>query len=452
MVKKKDLLRENSELMQKVEFLQAQLEEKNIIIAELEKKHSFNQIFGEKTTLASYVSTIFHYIKFKEQEKARLLLDILFKDSTEGELRFFKFEDRYLKEFFSPNPDIQLEGACLKEVWRFAKYKEKSKAVLTSRIHQVIDSEKKQKQVLINIPETIIISEYVLVKEIIGPDLFDFYNQLVRVTMDSSCTVAKDALLDALLDEQMRYNAFIRTREYNFPQDQLIIPDYAEKMLEFYRLNHIKLSPSPKEKIIKITKQLSKNAKYAVRDGIPEHYRLHARTAETLLSQEFLQQENCSGADMDIDIYRGIYREVKKMLATDFFSYDHDDLVKRSFQSEDAILSLECYAPSIGFEQRIKHEKRYVEMLREQGENVENYWDMRGIEGWLKHCRWALVRQFNPKYPDTETREYWQHHINMAHSSLFQHIFKRQPLPHEIQGITPEKTLAELVMHPDCRA
>jgi uncharacterized protein YbaR (Trm112 family) len=223
-------------------------------------------------------------------------------------------------------------------------------------------------------------------------------------------------------------------------------------MLEFYEKHGISLSQSQEKKIIELVSHLNKRAQYPVRDGIPMNYRIVEESAKHFLSEEFIHQGelqknlSCSG------IYLDIYKDVKKRLKESFFSYDHDDLVKMSFQSEDTILTLECYTPLIPTKKRLEREQSSVEKLRRAGESVEHYWDYRSIEGWIKHSRWALVRQDNPKYPDTTERTYWQHHINMAHASLFLHVFGRYPSAEEVERITPERTLTELVMHPDCRA
>jgi len=434
-----------------VDFYKCQQEKDKLIVEELKKKDGLNQVYGSLTVNSNCVANIFSYIEKEEKDKAKTLLDILFSNNPENELRVFKFEDEYRKEFFSPDRNIQIQNSKLKESWLFIRHRDRGSADISNRIYQVINKEmNKEKEsgthainIPINIPGTIQVHEYILIKEVIGPNLFEFNNELSK-KYGNITTVARDALIDALIDEQLEYNAFLRTRSYGFPESQLVFPSFEEKMLDFYEKQGIRLKPEQEKKLIELVKPLNKRAIYPVRDGIPMNYSILAKAAEYFLSREFIFQEELP--------YSGIYEDVKKRLRKAFFSYDHDDLVKRSFQSEDAILSIECYTPPIPTGKRVMLEQSSVEKLRRAGESVEGYWDYRGLEGWIKHSRWALVRQFNPNYPDTKERTYWQHHIDMAHAGLFLHVFKRHPSANEIEKITPEKTLTELVMHPDCRA
>ncbi len=452
---KDDAIKQRDEEIEKlnesIDFIKSRLEEKDIIIGQLREKKELSELFGLETISTTCVSKIFECIEKGRHERAKNLLDALFYNRQNKEVRFFKFADDYRKEFFSPDRGSQIINAKLKEAWLFMKHKDRERADLSSRINQVIRNARNNCDCSINIPDTIQVYEYILIKEVIGPDLFDFYNELNN-RYRNIATVAKEALLDAIIDEQLEYNAFIRNQDYGFSESQLVFPSYEEKMLEFYRKHGISLSPSQEKKVVGLVSHLNKRAKYPVRDSIPMNYRIIEEDASYFLSEEFMHQAELQKNLPSSNIYSDIYKDVKNRLRKSFFSYDHDDLIKRSFQSEDNILALECYAPLIPAKKRAEYEQRSVQKLGRAGENTEHYWDYRNIEGWIKHSRWALVRQENPKYRDTSERAYWQHHIGVAHASLFLHVFKRQPYAGEIEKITPERTLTELVMHPDCRA
>ncbi len=473
--KNKELEEENKELQRKIDFYKSQTEKYKEANKELKKQVSSTEITGKETLISNYVSNIFKYVKDKQTSKAKEILDLIFYKRKEKEFRLFKFEDEYRKEFFSPARETESGNNILKESWLFIKHKNEERAALSQKIQNVIMENRKKTSRSVNIPATKKVKEYILIKEVVGPDLFEFYKKLnkkyeahPKTEKNIVIAAANQARIDAVIDEQLEYNAFIRTQDYGFSDEQLVFPRFEEKMLEFYTKQKINLTSEQEKKVVELASSLNKRARYPIRDGIPMNYKIQAGAAKRLLSEHYLdqiinqnsiQKKNFHKQNNYYEeIYKDVYEDAKKLLSKAFYSYDHDDLIKRSFQSEDSILSIECYAslPSLlPAEKRMFHERNAVKKLKEQGEDVSDYWRYRGLEGWIKHSRWALVRQFNPKYPDTKDRSYWQHHISMAHQNLFWHVFKRLPAENEIQtmdNIIPEQTLNELVMHADCRA
>jgi len=446
--KKKNLL-----LEQQVDYLQSRLEEKDLLIEELKGKNELSSVFGEKTMIANQVASIFHYIENREYGKARIMLDIIFHLRQEKELHLYKFEDRHRKEFFSVDSDVQTQDARLKEAWLFMNYDYKERAYVQRRVYEVLKEKKEEgakKESIgkqagsqadagiplipnILIPEILRVDRYILIKEIIGSDLFTFFSELDK----KPSTKARAALIDILLEKQIEDNAYIRTRDYGFDKSLFITSSHSEKMLAVFEEAKILLRKDEKEKLASLVKQLDVSAHYPMRDGASWNFMISKEQADYFLSDGFLRQ-----AEPDLS-------EIRERVRKSIYSYDFDKLVRMTFQSDDGIHATQWPLPRLSYNERLEKEKYYVKRLAEHGEDVKDYWALRTEEEFYRHARmWLFYRQNAQNYPDTDYK-FKQHHLIMAYGSLYRSIFKREPKGEELKDVGLEKIL-RLVMHPGC--
>lgn len=447
MVTKKELRGENQRLIetnqtleQRIEFLEAQHETDALVIEELRKKNEINLIFGERTVIANYLSSLMHYLEAGRHDKAKPLLDMLSRIIKEKRMRFYQFEDRHRKKIFSIDREIQTRDAKLKKVWLYINYEDKERASIPYRVYELIKKEKKLAQGAPNIPETFREDEYVVMNEIIGPDLFTLFKSME----EKPETPAKKMLIDALLKKQLADTAYIRTGKYEFDNSLIINSSHGDKLLEVFEEAKIFLRGEEKGKIMSLAELINARAVYPMRDGASWNFKLTQKLADYFLSDDFLIQNNPD------------FEEIKKLVNKHLYAYDFDKLVRMTFQSDDAIHTLEWPLPGLTSEARRINEEYFIRKLAEHGENTKDYWALRLLEGFYRHTRmWFFYRCNQENYPDPDDR-FKQHHLEMAFSSLYMHSFGREPPKEDLTkeglaNVSLEKIL-QLVMHPDCRA
>lgn len=431
--KENKLLKEkDQDLEQRLQYSDLQIKGKDKTIRDLAQKGRLSQIFDKETTIATQAASVFHYHEIGKDFKAKLILDDMF--SGREEIRFFKFEDEYRKEFFSVKRETQIKGAKLKEAWLFQNLKKKEKADVPRKVYDVITRERKSSPDLPDIPEIIQVYEYLLMKEVIGPDLFTFFNQLE----DKPDTPAKRMLIEALLNKQIKDNAYIRTRDYDFDKNLIIRSSHGKKILAVYEEAKIPLKSDEKKKIVSLTQPLDSIANYPLRDGASWNFKIIQEQADYFLSDEFLFQKEPD------------YTWIKEKVEESVRAYDFNDMVRMTFQSDDGIHATQWPAPRLPYKERRRKEEYFVKKLGENGENIARYWELRTEEEFYRHARmWLFYRCNQENYPDSGDR-FKQHHLEMAFSSLFMHTFGELPLKEELAGVNLEKIL-QLVMHPNCR-
>lgn len=422
MVKKKTLLdriekleRENQFLASKNDALTSALGNKEKIIEAYLRAGIDLSIMSNVTLRGIQFSAFLHYFRGNQLENAKNVLDVFFKGADSSKTTFYEYKDRRQKGmiFWLERSDIlgaELIGGLIVE-----KHKKKELADVPCLVHKMFEediaegTEGGESSEWPMMPRMQRVGDYILMDEVIGTDFSEF----VPLLMSKPETRAKNLLLNILLDKQMRYNAFIRSRKIDINPSLIVVPEHEKKILEVIeaasRLEEITLKKEGKESLAAKFKSLDARARFSVRDGTPANYRIIKEAADYLLSGRFLQEDGrkCSR----------IYKEADEILRKGIFSYDHDNMMMKTFQSDEAILGLEDYYPALPLSLRKMHELRFVRHIKKFGEDVNYYWDYAVEEKVFRHLRKCLVFMTDPNYHDPEGIMI-KHHLRMAKESL----------------------------------
>lgn len=456
MVKKRELRQRIGKLEDQVTFLRAQLEKKDLTIIEkdkvirtLEKELGMKMPrIGEVTELLRILYTVNHYLfdEGENPEAAEPWLDQLFemygfKEKKRVTLCIYENRDR--KKILSLTEKVQ-KDIELKSKWLLLRYENDSAAGIPYAVYKrvledrkVMENEKLKErlQALPNLAETKRSGKYLVPQEILGPDLFYFFRSLE----EKPDTPAKRVLVDLLLKKQLADTAYIRTGEYGLDKSLIIYSSHEDKILEVFEEAKIPLKEEEKEKLTGLMKPINARAVYPMRDSASWNFKLKQEQADYFLSDYFLFQKK---PDSD---------EIGEVMAHNLYAYDFDKLVRMTFQSDEAIHTLEWPVPSLSQEEKGINEEFFVRKLTEYGEDTRSYWELRTLEGFYRHARmWLFYRRNQENYPDPEDK-FKQHHLEMAFKSLYLPLFGKEPSREELAEMSLEKIL-QLVMHPDCRA
>jgi len=294
---------------------------------------------------------------------------------------------------------------------------------------KILEGKHKEKPIL---PTTIQIGEYIIMNEVIGFDLFKFYENLEQKPKTNS----KETLVSELLYKQLRDAAHIRTRKYDFSEKQIIKSAHEKKIIEVFEEADIRLRLEEKNKLSALIKPMNNEANYYFRDNASWNFKIEQSYAEYFLSEEFLYSE--------------IEQEkIEKLVNKSIIAIDLDKLKRLTFQSDDALHTLEWPVPTLSQEDIREKEEYFVKKLSEHGENVRNYWNNRLIEGFYRHLRMNyFYKTHEQTYPDKDDK-FKQHHLDSAYNNIYEYTFKKLPSK-KIHNTTLDEIL-ELVVHTNCR-
>jgi len=438
MVRKKVLERlleeerkKTKELEEMIDFYKSQHERDMIIIEELRKMNELGQLFGDRTLQSNYVSNTFHYIKTGEKDKAKTPLKILFYDKEKNRIRFYKFEDEYRKEFFSPDRNLQIHNAKLKESWVFIRHENREKASIPQRVYKVVKEEKESQHDLPNIPEIIQVEEFVLMKEIIGPDLFTFFNQLRKKPCDETIRKQRDSIRRVILKKHLKDTAYLRTKDFGFPHHIIVPSTCEEKIVETFK-KYLVLGREAEQKLRKKGRILDLGAYYNFRDAGLWNVKLEQGVASAFLSDKILS-----------------YEYIHDAIAKGLSQYDFDTIIRKTFGLDDAIHILQSPVLNLSQKEILKGEEYFLEESSKYGGNFRHHLMNRYLESFYRHLRlWDLYEQ--GKLPrekehystEQEIMEFKYYHLRMSYSNLYMYVCGEQAQEKELGGVSLEKILS----------
>nr|MCK4929567.1 hypothetical protein [Nanoarchaeota archaeon] len=448
MIRKKELQQENeelkkekSELEQKVDFLKSELEKEMITNSELRKKIELlkkgggwlDSVMDERTTNVNLLNLGFWYIERGKFYKAKLIFDGYYGEEK-GKKHFIEVKTRFKKKLFLPAEYIQ-EDAELVNKWLTIRYENEKEAEVPLKVYNEIEEDKKKNPNLYlpNIPETIHFYDYIVMNEIIGSDLFIFFQELDK----KPDTPAKRLLTNALIKKQLRDTAYIRTRNYGFDKSLIIRSSHGKKILEVFEKAKILLKKDEEEKLIALVQPLDSMAKYPLRDGASWNFMIKKEQAGYFLSDDFLFQKKPD------------YREIGYEINNSVYSCDFDKLIRLTFQEDEERHILYWPYPKLNHKDRVLGRKHLIGTLAEFGENVKHYGLLQTEKILYRDTRMIYFYMCNPEnYPDPNDK-YKQHHLRMAFYSLYRHTFGKAPSKNELNNASLEN-MVKLVMHPNC--
>lgn len=456
---KRSLRREKQELQQRLASaergmaeseqsnacLMSRLEEKDLTIASLrEQKNNLESMLrleanaGIFTRNSNTLANAFHYYDLGNNKLAKECLSLICDSTKEDRIRLYKYTDRrHEKEFFFLNKVLHyanLKGSAL-----LIRYKNKGEADIPVKVHdQVRELKANQCQpYLPNIPETLLkIDEFLIVDEIKGPTLFDFFIELER----KPDTEAKKMLLRALLRKQLRDNALIGTREYNIDHNIIITPDHEQKLLECFEEAKAIRSAAERDAIVLLARPLNMATMYQYRDGAAWNYTIEEEESKLFLSDEFMSQKRPDRAKIDKSVQSAVW------------AIDFGTLRRLTFQQDDTIHALEWFHPTMTRQERLALERYSMRMRHLCGDDVSRWSLSRELAGFYRHIRTDLFFKKNSdNYPDPGD-VIKQHHLRAAFSALYNMAFGSEPSPEELSlsGIDLRR-IVELAIHPKCQ-
>jgi hypothetical protein len=436
MGEKSRLKAELAEVKKQNEYLKAKLEN---IIKERDQQLEESNLFGEPTRVSNLMIESIRCIERGEADKAKTILDIMFDKNKENYIRLFRFEDRrHVKGFYRPDEKIQY--GKLIDSWLVMRYSSKELADVPHMVQEHIKIKQQEERLKydsiwnsFNLPEMMRAHEYLITQEIFGQELHEFVSNLRSKPERESMN--KNIVLKELLDAQLSASAVIRTADFGFNPDKYRFPNHGKKIVDIAELaRDVEGAHFTQQELNILEKRfglLNSQAIFSVRDGTPTNYMLTTNAVNSLLSEDFLSLDKNPAE---------IKAEARENIKRGLFSYDHDNLLMRSFQSDEAILGLEDYLPKLPAAVRKQQEESFVKKLSLLGEDTSRYWNYRPEEGGFRHLRKATVFVKDPCYPDP-SGEFKRHHLEMAAESAL----KRELTATEKAGINFTKVLKLMV-------
>lgn len=425
------LLEERDHLLEEVLRLKDELSDRDRKIEELRKNFEAYLNVGPETSLMNNIRNIYHYQELYKKnsgnnaseirKKLKSQLELVFKNSEAKQKYGVKYKGGGRVIYcIADSLDKILEIYDVEDVLLMVRHEDAKDASVPAEVYRHTRADIEKRLQVPNIPDTLQLDEFLIVREIVGPDTFTYF--LEAVANANLSQEYKNRLEYADTKKHLDDAFYFLRTNFGF---ELEPSQCEEKLVGTFR-KYTGLNAASEKGVREIGRLLDRISKYPFGDVTRWNTKRPNETAKLLLEKEWPDEE------------------ITRILGDKgLFHVDLYNLSKQTFVFDDYIQQVDGFGNDLTDEQKENLLSYFVSLISPIIKNAKDNLEYLSLWKGYRNLR-SFYWQDVGKLPGPK-EECKAHYLRNSFNGFYTHAFGRAPDAKELIDVSMDKVLESIL-------